>query len=99
MIYSFLASLFLIATAPITTKLEEEEEFEIVETSHTLQLSPNESLPYTATTGTLPVLNEIGIHVADLFFISYTVPGEENRPVTFVFPGGPGGSCAAEVIC
>jgi carboxypeptidase C (cathepsin A) len=77
---------------------QEEEELDLISTSHTLILPGQKPLEYTATTGTLPIANAIGIPVAQLFFISYTIPSEEERPVTFIFPGGPGGSCAAEVI-
>jgi carboxypeptidase C (cathepsin A) len=61
----------LIGAIPLAAN---EEEFDLVETKHTLTLSGREPLPYIATTGTLPVSNEQGDAVAELFFISYTVP-------------------------
>ena len=57
------------------------------------------SLQYTAITGALPISNSEGTALAELFFIGYMVENEPDRPVTFIFPGGPGGSCEAEVIC
>lgn len=56
------------------------------------------SFSYDAVAGTLP--QEEGISSMPLFFIGYfqresTTP----RPITFVFPGGPGGACGPEAIC
>ena len=46
---------------------------------------------YTATVGSLPVLDDKGKRIADVMFIAYTVPGKD-RPVTFALNGGPGAS-------
>ncbi len=67
----------------------------LVQTSHTLSL-PGGSFSYTAITGSFPLE---GSTSSEIFFIAYFKEGEENRPITFVFPGGPGGSCAPEAIC
>ncbi len=48
------------------------------------------SLNYTAVTGELPIFDEKGKQLAELFFIAYTVEDLPDRPVTFIFPGGPG---------
>lgn len=55
-------------------------------------------IPYEAITGDLPIFKEKDEALANLFFIAYIVEGE-NRPVTFVFPGGPGGACGLDAIC
>jgi carboxypeptidase C (cathepsin A) len=67
-------------------------------TNHVLNL-PTDSFSYVATTGYCPILDEEGDPIAKLFFISYTKPDEENRPLTFIFPGGPGGAGTVEAIC
>lgn len=50
-------------------------------------------ISYTATAGQLPVVNNAGETEAHIFFIAYTVnnsvPGNQ-RPLLFVFNGGPG---------
>jgi carboxypeptidase C (cathepsin A) len=51
------------------------------------------SLKYTATVGTLPVLNAEGKATGEVVFTSYIVDTPEKspaRPVTFAFNGGPG---------
>ena len=77
---------------------EENEDFEshITLTSHTIELESG-SLSYTATTGLCPIFGEKDKE-ADIFFISYTKDTDENRPLTFVFPGGPGGAGTMEAI-
>lgn len=66
-------------------------------TNHTIQLESG-PLEYYATTGHCPIFGEEGKE-ADLFFISYTKAAEEeNRPITFSFPGGPGGAGTIESI-
>ncbi len=52
-----------------------------------------ERMSYTATAGTLPLLNGKGETGAKVFYVAYTVRGAE-RPVTFVFNGGPGAASA-----
>ncbi len=55
-----------------------------------------EDLAYTATAGTLPVLDdETGEVRAEVFYIAYTlddVDDDAERPITFAFNGGPGSS-------
>lgn len=66
-------------------------------THHTIQLE-NGPLSYTAVTGMCPIFSQKGKE-AELFFISYFKEGkEEQRPITFVFPGGPGGAGTIEAI-
>ena len=65
-------------------------------TNHTIELESG-PISYTALTGLCPVFGPEGIE-AELFFIAYTKETEENRPITFVFPGGPGGAGTIESI-
>jgi carboxypeptidase C (cathepsin A)/subtilisin family serine protease len=50
------------------------------------------SLKYTATTGRLPIKRGDGQIEAEMFFVAYTLDGQEvsKRPLTFAFNGGPG---------
>ena len=49
-------------------------------------------LKYTATTGRLPIMRGDGKIEAEMFFVAYTLDGEDadKRPLTFAFNGGPG---------
>ncbi len=76
-------------------ELEEEFDPQITITNHTIELESG-PLSYIAMTGMCPIIKEE--IEAELFFISYTKEGEENRPITFVFPGGPGGAGTLEAI-
>ena len=51
-------------------------------------------LHYTATAGRLPIKREDGKIEAEMFFVAYTLDGENpaQRPLTFAFNGGPGSS-------
>lgn len=51
-------------------------------------------IAYTATAGTLPLLDDAGKITANVFYIAYTKHGEDasKRPITFTFNGGPGSS-------
>src|SRR3990167_11158180 len=73
----------------------EECEPDLIVTDHQIEL-PSGPLSYTATAGTLP-LTEQGESIAEIFFIAYTKEGS-NRPITFIFPGGPGGSGTQEAL-
>jgi carboxypeptidase C (cathepsin A) len=50
------------------------------------------TLNYTATVGSLPVLDAEGHKTAEVVFTAYVLDGprDPNRPVTFAFNGGPG---------
>lgn len=52
------------------------------------------TLKYTATAGRLPIKRGDGKIEAEMFFVAYTVEGQEasKRPLTFAFNGGPGSS-------
>ena len=60
-------------------------------TQHTIQLA-SKPLSYTATAGFVPLIGEDGSVQAKLFFTAYNLADARNRPVTFVWNGGPGGS-------
>jgi carboxypeptidase C (cathepsin A)/phosphatidylserine/phosphatidylglycerophosphate/cardiolipin synthase-like enzyme/V8-like Glu-specific endopeptidase/subtilisin family serine protease len=49
-------------------------------------------LNYTATAGRLPIKNADGHIEAQIFFVAYTLDGQDpaKRPLTFAFNGGPG---------
>lgn len=75
---------------------EEEPTSDLSITNHTIELQSG-PISYTAITGLCPIYGPKGKE-AELFFISYTKDGEENRPITFIFPGGPGGAGTIESI-
>src|ERR1700739_1301947 len=49
-------------------------------------------LKYTATAGRLPIKRGDGKIEAEMFFVAYTLDGQDagKRPLTFAFNGGPG---------
>jgi carboxypeptidase C (cathepsin A) len=63
----------------------------IVVTHHQVTVA-GKALRYTARAGFIPIRdNEAGDVHANLFFIAYTLDGaSKNRPVTFLWNGGPG---------
>jgi carboxypeptidase C (cathepsin A) len=73
-------------------KEDKVEEVEPIVTSHSITVN-NETLSYTATTGKMPLKNEKDDIEAQIFFTSYSLDNVENkaeRPLIFVFNGGPG---------
>ena len=60
-------------------------------TSHTLAL-PGRTLAFKATAGTIKLSDQGGAEQADIAYVAYQLDGAQpqNRPVTFVFNGGPG---------
>lgn len=54
----------------------------------------DKTIAYQATAGKLPLKDDAGKTLAEVFFISYTQKKSDprNRPVTFAFNGGPGSS-------
>jgi carboxypeptidase C (cathepsin A) len=61
-------------------------------TQHSID-TPKGKLSYTATAGTLTFYDQSGSQSAKVFYTAYTVSGA-NRPLTFVFNGGPGAASA-----
>ncbi|MEH2560759.1 S10 family peptidase [Bradyrhizobium sp. AZCC 2289] len=64
-------------------------------TKQTLAL-PGRTLAFTATAGSIRLFDDKGEPQADIAYTSYQLDGTEkaNRPVTFLFNGGPGASSA-----
>lgn len=60
-------------------------------TKHVLTLK-GKTLHYTATAGTLLIRNEKDKPYGSMFYVAYTLDGEnpDTRPVTFLYNGGPG---------
>lgn len=60
-------------------------------TSHVLRLDGRD-IRYTATAGTLPIRDDRGKTLANMFFVAYTLDGEQApaRPLAFLYNGGPG---------
>lgn len=50
------------------------------------------ALKYTATVGRLPIKRDDGKIEAEMFYVAYTLDGQDpaKRPLTFAFNGGPG---------
>jgi carboxypeptidase C (cathepsin A) len=64
-------------------------------TKQTLAL-PGRTLDFTATAGSIRIFDDKGEPQADIAYTSYQLEGVDraNRPVTFLFNGGPGASSA-----
>jgi carboxypeptidase C (cathepsin A) len=77
---------------------ENEEHFDMAEvapvvTHHQITVD-GKLLKYTATAGRLPIKRADGKIEAEMFFVGYTLDGQDmaRRPLTFAFNGGPGSS-------
>ena len=75
---------------------KDKEEFDVAEvppvvTHHSIT-EDGKPLKYTATTGRLPIKRGDGKIEAEMFFVAYTLDGQDaaKRPMTFAFNGGPG---------
>ena len=75
---------------------DKEEHYDMTEippvvTHHQVTLD-GKVLRYTATAGRLPIKRGDGRIDAEMFFVAYTLDGQEEskRPLTFCFNGGPG---------
>ncbi|MGA8154269.1 MAG: peptidase S10 [Terriglobales bacterium] len=75
---------------------DKEEHFDMTEvapvvTHHQINVN-GKTLKYTATAGRLPIKRGDGKIEAEMFFVAYTLDGQEagKRPLTFAFNGGPG---------
>ncbi|KLT66247.1 S10 family peptidase [Pedobacter sp. BMA] len=88
------------ATLPVTVKDEtkpavNERTIKVestVVTNHSVNIN-GKSVPYKATTGTLPVWDEEGKAIAGLFYTYYErsdVSNRDQRPLVISFNGGPG---------
>jgi carboxypeptidase C (cathepsin A) len=75
---------------------DKEEHFDVSEvppvvTHHQITVD-GKPLKYTATAGRLPIKRADGKIEAEMFFVAYTLDGQDagRRPLTFAFNGGPG---------
>ena len=63
-------------------------------TDQTVELA-GRTLRFKATAGSIPLNNaEDGSLLAEVAYVAYVMPGDAQRPVTFVFNGGPGAASA-----
>ncbi len=75
---------FDIATAPVN---------EIARVTHHTLATAHGAIAYTATAGTLTLRDDDGKPIASMFYVAYVGDrgrGEAERPVTFLYNGGPG---------
>ncbi len=78
--------------APAAARTEMAPVDSTVVTQHTATIG-GEQIHYTATTGTYVIRDDAGAPKATFFFVAYTKDGVSdiaNRPVAFVYNGGPG---------
>jgi carboxypeptidase C (cathepsin A) len=75
---------------------DKEEHYDVTEvppvvTHHQITVD-GKVLKYTATAGRLPIKRADGKTEAEMFFVAYTLDGQDasKRPLTFAFNGGPG---------
>jgi carboxypeptidase C (cathepsin A) len=75
---------------------EKDEHFDMTEvppvvTHHQVNVG-GQTLKYAATAGRLPIKRGDGKIEAEMFFVAYTLDGQDatKRPLTFAFNGGPG---------
>ena len=75
---------------------EKEEHYDVTEVppvvTHQQVTVGGKLLKYTATAGRLPIKRPDGKVEAEMFFVAYTLDGQDasKRPLTFAFNGGPG---------
>jgi carboxypeptidase C (cathepsin A) len=74
----------------------DKEEYDVSEVApvvtHHQMTVDGKLLKYTATTGRLPIKRGDGKILAEMFFVAYSLDGQDagKRPLTFAFNGGPG---------
>ena len=82
--------------APASKSDDKEEHYDMTEippiVTHRQITVDGKLLKYTATVGRLPIKRGDGRIDAEMFFVAYTLDGQDagKRPVTFCFNGGPG---------
>jgi carboxypeptidase C (cathepsin A) len=83
------------APAPAVEKADASRLFPPDAVSRHVLARGDKRLAYTATAGTLPLLGSKGEVSARIFSVAYTLDEKAaDRPVTFVFNGGPGAASA-----
>ncbi len=85
-----LAGFFAIVLLIVLSSWGTNNVFKATVVSHHPITINNNAYNYTATAGHLPIKNSYNKHLANIFYTAYTLSGKTNRPVTFVFNGGPG---------
>jgi len=84
------------APKPDGEATDKEEHYDVSEVAPVVthhQVAVNgKTLSYAATAGRLPIKRGDGKIEAEMFFVAYTLDGQEagKRPLTFAFNGGPG---------
>jgi carboxypeptidase C (cathepsin A) len=85
-----------IREAPADKEKDKEERYDMTEvlpvvTHHQITVD-GKPLKYTATAGRLPIKRGDGKIEAEMFYVAYTLDGQDaaKRPLTFAFNGGPG---------
>jgi len=82
--------------SPGDKEKDKEEHYDMTEVAPVVthhQVTVNgKLLKYTATAGRLPIKRPDGKIEAEMFFVAYTLDGQDvsKRPLTFAFNGGPG---------
>lgn len=82
--------------APSDKDKEKEEHYDVTETApvvtHHQITVDGKLLKYGATAGRLPIKRGDGRIEAEMFYVAYTLEGQDaaKRPLTFAFNGGPG---------
>jgi carboxypeptidase C (cathepsin A) len=78
------------------TDKDKDEHYDVTEvppvvTHHQIAVN-GKTISYTATAGRLPIKRGDGKIEAEMFFVAYTLDGQDagRRPLTFAFNGGPG---------
>jgi len=81
----------IVSDGSVTAAVLEEK---LVETTHKARIG-GKDIEYTATAGTMVLMDEEGKEKASVFYMAYTRKGKHapgDRPITFSFNGGPGSS-------
>jgi len=84
------------APTPADKEKDKEERYDMTEVSpvvtHHQITVEGKPLKYTATAGRLPIKRGDGKIEAEMFYVAYTLDGQDSarRPLTFAFNGGPG---------
>ena len=82
--------------APADKEKEKEEHYDMTEAApvvtHHQTTVEGKLLKYSASAGRLPIKRGDGKIEAEMFYVAYTLDGQEaaKRPLTFAFNGGPG---------
>jgi carboxypeptidase C (cathepsin A) len=84
------------ASASANTSTAEQHRLPPDSTTKQSVVLPGRTLAFTATAGSIRVFDDKGEPLADIAYTSYQLDGADkaNRPVTFLFNGGPGSASA-----